>query len=1027
MGSGDGRALYRCDGPGLVRAVRHVEVAVPDWPDLTGSSSAHVRDWCAWLREVWAVEAVAEAIEHASPDLAREVTAVRSAKAPSARRVRRATLSVGRYLVRMTGRATPFGLFAGVAPMSTGPRLSVRWGTGHRAIARASGPWLADVIARLESCAQLVERLPVMANNLCRQRGERLVVPQLRAPGDQRRAVLSEVSVRNTAAVQLVVSVASGAPVLYRELAEKVSAEYSDATPSAVDGLLLDLIQQRVLISGLHAPSTVMNALGHLVDQLDAVDAADLPQVADQVRRLKEISRELERHNRAASVEEARTGRTALAERMTTLSGSPRPLAVDLRLDCELALPPQIEREAEVAASALARLTAHPFGTEAWQRYHARFFERYGVGTLVPVLELVNPGVGLGFPDGYPGSPGEQRSPLSRRDERLTELAQTAALDGQREVVLDDASIAGIAGSDETRARWPADLEICFRILAASKNAIERGAFDLQVVTVSRGIDTMVGRFVDLIWPSGREPTRGETADEALPVQLSFAPLSLRAADVTRVPELLPSVLSLGEHRQPGRTDVRLEDLAVGCDDERLYLASLSRRRRVSLRLPHALDLRTATPPLARFLLEVGRAQNAVVTGFNWGSARSLPFLPQIRHRRAILSPARWTLDTSEFAEGDVPWRDSFEGWRTRRQLPKHVALADGDQRLWLDLDHEGHIQLLQAHQQRGGRTVLEEASGSEAFGWFGGRPHEIVLPLRRSGSAPRRSMSSGIAACVSTREDGYLPGASRWLYIKLYGDPSRQNEILAERLPELWSRWEEDPTWWFIRYRAPEPQLRLRVALPDARDFGTAARHVSNWAADLRKDGLVRDLQFAVHYPERGRWGDGDTMRSAEAVFAADSRAVCVQLREARQLHPQALVAAQFVAMAAAFHGSARLGMRWLIEYANAEEVVSAPRDVLTESVRLADPMDSWSALRAEPGGEAIVRAWAERDHALANYRSFVADEPSISMNSVASSLLHAHHMRAVGIGPDHESTCLRLARAAALRWQARAQRSER
>lgn len=244
-----------------------------------------------------------------------------------------------------------------------------------------------------------------------------------------------------------------------------------EATTSAVDDLLLGLIQQRVLISGLHAPSTVMNALGHLVDQLDAVDAADLPQVADQVRRLKEISRELERHNHAASAEEARTARTALAERITKLSGSPRPLAVDLRLDCELALPPQIEREAEAAASALARLTAHPFGAETWQRYHARFFERYGIGTLVPILELVNPGVGLGFPDGYPGSPGEQRSPLSRRDERLTELAQTSALDGQRELVLDDAAIAEIAGSDETGARWPADLEICFRILASSENA----------------------------------------------------------------------------------------------------------------------------------------------------------------------------------------------------------------------------------------------------------------------------------------------------------------------------------------------------------------------------------------------------------------------------------------------------------------------------------------------------------------------------------------------------------------------------
>jgi thiopeptide-type bacteriocin biosynthesis protein len=1000
---------------------------VPDWPDLAGDSSVHVRDWRAWLREVWAVDEVAKAIEHASPDLAREVAVVCRARRPSARRVRRTTLSLGRYLVRMTGRATPFGLFAGVAPVSTGPRLSVRWGTDHRAVAQASGPWLADVITRLESCAQLVERLPVMADNLCRQRGERLIVPQRRVPGDRRTALLSEVSVRHTAAVQLAVSVASGAPILYRELAEKVSAEFPDVLPSAVDGLLLGLVQQRVLISALHAPSTVPDALGHLLEQLDDAGAAGIPQVAEEVRRLKEVRRELERHNRAACAKEVRTARTALAERMAELSESLRPLSVDLRLDCEVALPPQIAREAEEAASALARLTAHPFGTEAWRRYHQRFFERYGVGTLVPVLELVNPGVGLGFPDGYPGSPREQRSPLSRRDERLLTLAQAAALDGRREVDLDDISVAENGDSDETRTSLPADLEVCFRILASSENSIERGAFDLEVVTLSRGIDTMAGRFVDLLWPSGRDPARDEVADGALLVQLSFAPLTWRAVDVTRVPELLPSVLSLGEHRKPGHADVRLEDLAVGCDDERLYLASLALRRQVALVMPHALDLRTHTPPLARFLLEVGRAQKAVVTGFDWGAARSLPFLPRIRHRRVILSPARWTLGATELTRGGVSWRASLEDWCSQRRLPKQVALAEGDQRLRLDLDHEGHLQLLQEHHKRYGQVVLEEAFGADAFGWFGGRPHEIVLPLKMSRSSRRRSVSTGIGICVSTREDGYLPGTSRWLYVKLYGDPARHNEILAGRLPELWTSWDADPPWWFIRYRDPEPHLRLRVALPDVRDFGAAAQRVSIWAALLRSDGLVRDLQFAVHYPERGRWGDGDLMTAAEAVFTADSRAVCVQLGRATHLRPQVLMAAQFVAVAAACRGSARLGMTWLIEHANAEKAAPAPRDVLAEAVRLADPTDDWAALRAEPGGEAIVQAWDERDRALANYRSLATEEPSISMDSVISSLLHAHHMRAVGIDPAHESTCLRLARAAALRWQAHPRRSER
>ena len=63
------------------------------------------------------------------------------------------------------------------------------------------------------------------------------------------------------------------------------------------------------------------------------------------------------------------------------------PLAVDLRLDASVTLPDQVAREVERAALALTRLTADPYGTTAWRAYYQRFYERYGIGSLVPVRE----------------------------------------------------------------------------------------------------------------------------------------------------------------------------------------------------------------------------------------------------------------------------------------------------------------------------------------------------------------------------------------------------------------------------------------------------------------------------------------------------------------------------------------------------------------------------------------------------------------------------------------------------------------
>lgn len=58
---------------------------------------------------------------------------------------------------------------------------------------------------------------------------------------------------------------------------------------------------------------------------------------------------------------------------------------------------------------------------------------------------------------------------------------------------------------------------------------------------------------------------------------------------------------------------------------------------------------------------------------------------------------------------------------------------------------------------------------------------------------------------------------------------------------------------------------------------------------------------------------------------------------------------------------------------------------------------------------------AWQERDTALAVYRRELA--PQRDPAGILPTLLHEHHMRALGIDPAFEKVTNRLARAAALR----------
>jgi len=168
--------VYRVADAVVVRAATHrAAMALPDWPDLTGSTSQQVRQWRGWLGQVWPLEGLGDAIEVASPVLARQARKVIDEHNLQPGQIRRVMLPVARYLLRATGRATPFGLFAGVTPASFGDQMTARWGEDHQVILRAGAEWLAAAVSSLETCPDLLERLPVTASNLCTVRDGRLV------------------------------------------------------------------------------------------------------------------------------------------------------------------------------------------------------------------------------------------------------------------------------------------------------------------------------------------------------------------------------------------------------------------------------------------------------------------------------------------------------------------------------------------------------------------------------------------------------------------------------------------------------------------------------------------------------------------------------------------------------------------------------------------------------------------------------------------------------------------------------------
>lgn len=987
---------------------------LPLCPPAAGDEAADADCCRRWIAEVWADEARAGAIELAAPVLAAGVRKVLTGTVRDSR-IRRTAVSLTRYLLRMRYRATPFGLFAGPAPVRLGPAPRVAWGTDHKAFARADALWLHEIITALEQDPEVLRHLTVVADPTCIVRGDQISVPH--QPGVKGP---TQTTLRRTRAAETVLSIAQSSSRV-GDIVDKLRADYPGTPVETIEAMVHGLVAHRVLLTSLHAPMTCDDALGHLVTELRELDPAAVSQVAPAVEELGRIHRLLDQHDRAEPGEQRAIRVQAVAAMSAFTGNSERSLAVNLRPDCDIALPEEVAREAEQALEVIARITPFPNGTVAWQDYRARFLERYSVGLAVPVRDLTDPDTGLGFPVGYRGTVLKRPVlPTDLRDEHLLSLAQDAALTGRRAIELTEADIEALAVGTPTQV--PAHIEFHFTVLAQSARDLAEGHFTLSTNGLSMAAGITTGRFLTTLDPTDRD--RIAAVHAALPTltegavrgQVSGPPLKVPINNVSRAPLVAPELLSVGEYHPD--TTLDLDDLGIVADTQRLYLVSLSTGRIIEPSVMNAVELSSSTHPLIRFLCEVHRAHAAVLLPFSWGAAGSLPFLPEVRVGRTVLSAARWRIRPRDLDDGD-DWTARLAAWRIRYEVPRFVYLGSSDRRLRLDLGLPVHQQLLRADLKRHPTAVLSEAPAESDYGWID-RAHEVtVVFASRQQRLPAPAYNPD---AVAERASGRLPGGStQWAFLKVYGSAARAPEVLTAHIPRLLHEAGIGPAdWWFIRYADPGAHLRLRLHLPSTDVFGAVAQRVAAWATELRREGLIQRVAWDTDYPEIGRYGTGTALESAERFFAADSSAALAQLAVAVPADDRpAVTAASYVDIATGLLGSQPTASAWLTQHLPRASDEKIPRNVLAFAVRLTSPSGG-PALADLAGGEAVTRAWRIRATALDQY-GCALDAAGIDPTGVLPSLLHMHHIRVAGVDRDAEAACRRLARAAALSWTVR------
>jgi thiopeptide-type bacteriocin biosynthesis protein len=782
-----------------------------------------------------------------------------------------------RYLIRMSTRPTPLGLFAAVGLANWGERTDIELTAGHRPRrTRPDAAWLMALVDRAESDPQIRRHLHIRANPLALTRAGRIYLAE-RVSGDNSASV--SVSVRATEVVQRAMK-AARTPIRFDDLIAHLLRTTPGATIEQVAKLLDRLCEQALLLTDLRPPLTVASPARYVLEKLDSIPAA-----AQHRALLASVVQAADHWDTEPSPDEAgfRT-LVALATDAVTTEGAA--LQVDSALGfTSTMLSRRIATDAACAAELLLRMSRTARGPAPLEAYRRAFEHHYGEHREVPLVEMIDPHMGIGpLPL---GSSEETGTDSARRHQALLDLAVQALRTRSREVCLDDTALARLATGDISASGLPLSLDFVVVVAAASREAIDAGEFELVVGPAigSAAAGRMLGRFSDFV-PDAPQALAQVAAAEAerspgrVVAELVYQPRARRLGNVSTRLNLrrYEIAIDLPPSTDPDHT-IGVDELVVGIRDGGFRLRWTRTGEDVMITAGHMLTS-TRAPAAARFLSEVGRHQTRQLNAFSWGPAALFPFLPRVRCGRIVLSLAQWRLRADSFPSGlndALSFRTELDAWCARWDAPAALVVAAGDHRLTLDLTRAGDADELRRVLRSRGSVVVQEQFPQPDRTWLtdtAGRRFaaELVVPLvRRSSSpAPPASRIGGHGADLR-------PPGSDWLFVKLYCPSDSETELLSGPV-RAFTRdvaGEGFTDWFFIRYSDPRPHIRLRFRGEPARLLADLLPRVTAWATDLTSSGVCQRFSIDTYDRELDRFGGSHGLAVAEDFFCADSAAV--------------------------------------------------------------------------------------------------------------------------------------------------------
>jgi len=724
-----------------------------------------------------------------------------------------------KYLIRMTSRSTPYGLFAGAAvgTFEDCSRITFPDTQAYTTHARLDMNYVAEMAHDLSRKEAIRRQLRFYPNTSLYRMGDSYRYVEGMLKNKKRHYILSSVE-WSPYLEKLLIRARQGVTIC--QLVEELLSD--DISVEEAEAFANQIIDAQLLVSELEATATGDEFFKVLLNKLAAMQDTET-----EVHQLREIESLLQQQE--AGIEKYRKIQRVISQHFVT-TGSKDLVQTDLYYHpTHCALSQRFVNRLIKDFQKIVPLAGNNEKT-ALETFRKKFYEKYEEKEI-PLLTAIDNETGIGYgrltsgkADNLPlleqlllpGTDSPETTEWSSLARLRYKIYQDALSTGEVSVQITDAMISDLQQESADQPFLRESFYLFGNLVSPSLEKVDEGEFKFSIhaVSASSGLK-LLGRFCH------GSPKLTDWVKKALQEEEARHPDAI-FAEVAHLPEarvgnvvMRPFLRKYEIPYLAGTTidpeyQILPDDLMVSVPGgKEIVLRSKRLNKRVFPRLTNAHNYFTGLP-FYRFLCELPFQGKNYDYTWSWGFLSDHPFLPRIEYQHLILSRATWNLRKNDFKslkQKEADGVEELQAIRHRLKMPRYVQVLEGESELLIDFESVFSVQILWDLLRKYDKVRLLEFLGEPQQACVQSQnrhfTHEVIIPFIQSESFAEAAPVRDLQEVAPPVQRNFLMG-SKWLYLKIYAGTKTSDRLLTSVIKPLVEEMTEKgliEKWFFLRF----------------------------------------------------------------------------------------------------------------------------------------------------------------------------------------------------------------------------------